>query len=246
MKHSASSDRSLKSLLERLDTIANDEYAAVSRSFFKTGPGEYSEDDVFRGIRVPQLRKVARQYADLGYRDLQKLIRSKYHEDRLLALLILLLKYRKTDETEQDRIYGFYVRNMKSVNNWDLVDLSAEHIIGAWLWERAKRPLTDWAKSNNLWERRIAIVSTFHFIRKNEFAETLRIARILLRDEEDLIHKAVGWMLREVGKRDVAVLEEFLQKHYRRMPRTMLRYAIERFPEPKRQAYLKSEIPISE
>jgi len=243
MKQSPSADRSLKSLLDELAGLANDEYAAVARSFFKTGPGEYSEGDVFRGIRVPQLRKVAREYTGLGYRDLQKLIQSKYHEDRLAALLILILKYRKADEIEQERIFRFYVSNMIHVNNWDLVDLSAEHVIGAWLHDRNKQPLGDWARSDSLWERRIAIVSTFHFIRKNEFGETLRIAGILLNDEHDLIHKAVGWMLREVGKRDTAVLEEFLGEHYQRMPRTMLRYAIERFPEEKRQAYLTSRAP---
>jgi len=226
-----------------LEACSDPEYAVRLRGFFRTGPGEYGEGDIFRGIRVPQLRKIAKQFPDLSFRDLQRLLASGYHEDRLLALLILVERFEKSADKEREEVYGFYVRNLRHVNNWDLVDLSAGQIVGAWLRKGSKHPLYDWAKSEDLWERRIAIVATYHYIRHNEFDHTLRIARLLLNDDHDLIHKAVGWMLREVGKRDVDVLESFLREHRRKMPRTMLRYAIERFPEGKRLAYLRSQVP---
>jgi 3-methyladenine DNA glycosylase AlkD len=210
--------------------------------FFKTGPGEYGEGDVFLGIQVPKVRSVGKEFQDLAITEVNKLLRSSVHEDRLLALLILVRRYSKGDAATQARIYKLYLGNTRYINNWDLVDLSASHIVGAFLKERSRRPLDNLAKSPLLWDRRIAIIATAHFIKHDDFATTLRIAAKLLDDEEDLIHKAVGWMLREVGKRDMAVEEGFLKRHYRRMPRTMLRYAIERFPEAKRQRYLKGKV----
>jgi 3-methyladenine DNA glycosylase AlkD len=216
--------------------------AAIAQRFFKTGPGEYAEGDVFLGLRAAQMRGVAKTHRDLNSKDLKKLLHSKYHEDRAVALLIMTEQFARGDVTDREKLYEMYIGNTKYVNNWDLVDLSAGRIVGAYLADKGKQPLTKLAKSPSLWERRIAIIATSWFIQLNEFDETLRIARMLLHDDHDLIHKAVGWMLREVGKRDVAVEEGFLKRHYRNMPRTMLRYAIERFPEGKRQKYLKGRI----
>ncbi|MBM3860391.1 MAG: DNA alkylation repair protein [Verrucomicrobia bacterium] len=244
--------RQLRSdLREQADRIR----AAILQRFFKTGPGEYAEGDKFLGLTVPQLRALAKRYRGLPLRDIATLLRSPIHEERLLALLLLVQAYRVGDTDEQRRIYELYLRSTKFINNWDLVDCSAEHIVGAWCSggclsrkgpqnapETGAATLTKLARSRSLWERRIAIMATFHFIKRGEFAPTLRIARLLLRDEHDLIHKAVGWMLREIGKRDLAVEEAFLRRHYRRMPRTMLRYAIERFPERKRQRYLRRPV----
>ena len=171
-----------------------------------------------------------------------RLLSSKIHEERMLALLIVIKKFTSGDETSKTKIYQFYMRNIKYINNWDLVDLSAPHIVGAYLIKRSKKELHGLATSNNLWERRIAIIATFYFIKSNQFSETIKISKMLLADKEDLIHKAVGWMLREVGKRDMKTEEEFLKTHYKKMPRTMLRYAIEKFPEDKRQQYLKGKI----
>lgn len=225
-----------------LHKLRNKRKAKVLQGFFKTGPGEYGEGDVFLGIPVPVLRKLARQFQDLPLRENLRLLKSLIHEKRLLALLILVRKYERGDESEKKKIYNAYPRSTRFINNWDLVDGSAEHIVGAFLWDKSKKALYHLAKSRNLWERRIAIMATFHYIKRNEFSETLKISKILLSDEEDLIHKAVGWMLREVGKRHLPTEERFLKKHYRAMPRTMLRYAIERFPESKRQLYLKWQI----
>ena len=227
---------------KRLTELGDPGKAAVLQRFFKTGPGEYAEGDLFRGIPVPELRRLARHYKDLSLSDAQRLLKSPHHEDRLLALLILIHIDANRDGAVRERVYRLYLRNTQFINNWDLVDVSAEHIIGRFLMHRSKEPLTRLANSRLLWERRIAILSTFHFIKKGLFDETFRIAEILLGDEEDLIHKAVGWMLREAGKRDLKAEERFLKAHYRQMPRTMLRYAIERFPEGRRQAYLKGEI----
>ena len=222
-----------------LESLADPGHAAILQRFFKTGPGEYGEGDRFRGLRVPVLRKVAGKYRHLPRAETVSLLQSAFHEDRLLALLILIQRYYSGDADLRGEMHRLYLKHRKFVNNWDLVDASAPHLLGHYLRNRPKDPLTRLAASRVLWERRMAIIATFDFITQGDFDETLRIARLLVSDPEDLIHKAVGWMLREVGKREAAVAEAFLQAHYRRMPRTMLRYAIERFPEARRQAYLK-------
>jgi len=228
----------------RLDLreYASEEKAAVLQRFFKTGPGEYGEGDRFIGVQVPAIRKVAKRHAAIPLRQVRSLLRSRVHEERLLALLILVQKFGRAHAVGQREIYEFYLSHTAHINNWDLVDLSADKIAGAWLLTRKRGILRRLARSRDLWERRIAIVATFHFIRHGQFEDTLAVAELLLGDGHDLIHKAVGWMLREVGKRDRAVEERFLERHYRAMPRTMLRYAIERFPEPLRQAYLRGEV----
>ena len=212
--------------------------AAILQRFFKTGPGEYGEGDRFLGIKVPVLRGVVRTHPDAGRAEAAALLSSKYHEARLVALLLLVEDYRRAGRNEQAAIVCFYLSHTERINNWDLVDLSAPNIVGAWLRTRSRRVLRRLARSRSLWERRIAIVATQAFIREGDFGDTLRIAAMLRRDPHDLIHKAVGWMLREVGKRDRACLEHFLAAHYRHLPRTTLRYAIERLPEPRRRAYL--------
>ena len=228
----------------QLEALSDTEIAKSSTWFFKSGRGEYGEGDRFRGIRVPALRKLAKQFRALPHDDVIILLQSACHEDRLLALLIWVEQVRRGDATQRQRIFDDYLAYTRHINNWDLIDTSAEHIVGAHLFAQTslKTPydlLTRLARSNSLWERRIAIMATFHFIRQDEFAETLRLAALLLHDTHDLIHKAVGWMLREVGQRDRAKEEAFLLPRYRSMPRTMLRYAIEKFPEERRQAYLR-------
>jgi len=227
---------------KRLKQLANKEKAEVLQRFFKTGPGEYGEGDVFIGVKVPDLRKVAKDFQDIATEDVIALLESAIHEERLLALLILVRKYVKGNETAKKRIYRLYLKKTKFINNWNLVDVTAHHIVGDYLMDKNKAPLYRLAKSEDLWERRIAILATFYFIKHGKYEETLKIAKILLTDKEDLIHKAVGWMLREIGKRDMIFEEMFLKQHYKEMPRTMLRYAIEKFPEPKRQKYLKGKI----
>jgi len=233
---------SLTAIRAGLRRLGKPEDAEVLQRFFKTGPGEYGEGDVFIGIRMPVLRKLAREYEQLPVRQAVALLRSTRHEERMLALLVLVRIFHRSDRAGKKRVYDLYLENTQYINNWDLVDLSAEHIVGAYLWERSRAPLRRLAKSSDLWERRIAILATFHFIKQDEFEEALRVAEMLLNDEHDLIHKAVGWMLREIGKRDGDVERRFLKAHYRGMPRTMLRYAIERFPEPERQRYLKGSV----
>jgi 3-methyladenine DNA glycosylase AlkD len=228
----------------QLQTLADAAIAKSSAWFFKTAPGQYGEGDRFRGIRVPVLRKLAKQARELPHDDVLALLHSPWHEDRLLALLIWVEQYRRGDGAHRQLIFDDYLANTAHINNWDLVDSSAEHIVGAHLYASGQYVgpvdlLTRLARSSSLWERRIAIMATFHLIRKGEFAETLRIAGLLLHDKEDLIHKATGWMLREVGERDMAAEEAFLLPRYASMPRTMLRYAIEKFPEERRQAYLR-------
>ncbi len=232
----------LDEIQKRLEALADPRVAEGSRRFFKTGPGEYGEGDRFRGIRVPVLRSLAKEYKALTLVEAVRLLGSAFHEDRLLALLILVRLYARGDEALREEIYRLYLKSTRFVNNWDLVDSSAEHIVGAHLWERPRTPLGRLSQSEDLWERRVAVMATFHFVKRGEFGETLKLARALLSDGEDLIHKAVGWMLREVGNRDPEAEEAFLKEHYRRMPRVMLRYAIERFPEEKRQRYLKGEV----
>jgi len=231
-----------KDIRFRLRKLGDKQRSRFLQKFFKTGRGEYGEGDIFLGIRVPEVRRLAKQCQGLPVREGLHLLRSSFHEERLLALLILAGAYSRADESEKRTIYESYLRNTKSINNWDLVDISASSIVGAHLFKKSKRPLYGLTKSKSLWERRIAVMATFYFIRHNRFTETLKISRILLSDREDLIHKAVGWMLREVGKRSPKTEEDFLRRHYQRMPRTMLRYAIERFPEAKRRMFLEGKI----
>jgi len=215
--------------------LANEQIAEHSQRFFKTGKGEYGEGDIFLGIRVPLLRRLVKKYGGISIAEVRKLLHSKFHEERLLAVLMLVQLFKSADESVQKQVYDLYLENTEFINNWDIVDISASNIVGAHLYEKDKAPLYDLVQSKNLWERRISIISTFYFIRQNEFDDTLKLAKILLNDKEDLIHKAVGWMLREVGKREIEFEEEFLQEHYKIMPRTMLRYAIEKFPETSRK-----------
>ena len=231
--------QSAAQLRRKLQTAGDPTKAAFHLRFFKTGPGEYGEGDRFRGITVPVLRKLCREYQSMPTAELVALLNSDFHEDRLLALIILVRQFERGDDGERRRIYDLYLANTSYINNWDMVDCSAPNIVGAYLRERSRAPIHRMAKSANLWERRIAALATFHFIRRGDFDDGLRVAKTLLNDEEDLIHKAVGWMLREIGSRNMAVEEKFLRLHYKTMPRTMLRYAIEKFPEPKRRRYLK-------
>jgi len=227
-----------KEISKRLQKMGDKEDARFLQGFFKTGVGQYGEGDIFLGIRVPELRNLAKEYKTLPPEEVLPLLRSPYHEVRLFALILLVNAFAKGDETIQKKIYDLYVANTGYINNWDLVDLSAPNIVGAFLMERSRKPLYQLTKSKILWERRIAVLATFYFIKNNQFDDSLKIAGILLQDKEDLIHKAVGWMLREVGKRDIVCAESFLQKHCRVMPRTMLRYAIERFTPAKRRKYM--------
>jgi len=224
-----------------LKWLGNKEYAARLRKYFKTGKGEYGEGDRFLGIQVPVLRKIAKKYRKISIGEASELVKSQFHEERLFSLLVLVDLFKRANDKDKKKIYTVYLSNTKFINNWDLVDASAGHIVGAYLLTRDKKPIYVLARSKNIWERRISIVSTSYFIKYNRFVDTLNIAEMLLGDEEDLIHKAVGWMLREIGKRDFELEERFLGKYYKSMPRTMLRYAIEKFPEEKRKSYLKGE-----
>ncbi|MBY0370462.1 DNA alkylation repair protein [bacterium] len=213
--------------------------AKVLQGFFKTGPGEYGEGDVFIGVVVPNTRRVAKEFRDLPLPEIKTLLGSKVHEDRLLALVILVLQFEKSDAKGRQQIYDFYLKNTARINNWDLVDVTCAQIVGAHLFDKSRATLHRLAKSKQLWERRIAIVSTFHFIRRDDFSDCLRLCEALLEDEHDLMHKACGWMLREVGKRDSVELLGFIDRHGPRMPRTMLRYAIERLPVSRRKEILQ-------
>ena len=227
-------------LLQDLRKVSTRARARVSERFFKTGPGEYGEGDRFLGATVPDLRKLSVKYEALSLKDLSSLLKSRWHEERLLALLILVRQYERGAQPARNAIHKLYLGHTKYINNWDLVDASADAIVGAHLDEGDRALLHKLAQSRSVWERRIAILASFHYIKKGEYEDTLTITELLLRDEHDLIHKAVGWMLREIGKRDQAVEERFLKTHAARMPRTMLRYAIERFPEPLRRRYLNA------
>src|SRR5215212_8720774 len=223
-----------------LKSMAEPDKAAIMQRFFKTGPGQYCEGDIFIGVIVPQSRRVARKFCQLPLGEVRTLLYSHIHEERLVALLILAWSYSISSSREkEEEIVRFYLDNIKQVNNWDLVDLSAPNILGAHLVDRDRRLLYRLATSENVWKRRIAIVATHRFIRNGDFSDTLKIAKMLLQDRQHLIHKAAGWMLREVGKRDAAAQETFLEKHWSVMPRMMLRYAIERLPESKRCRYKK-------
>ncbi|HEX9107811.1 MAG TPA: DNA alkylation repair protein, partial [Longimicrobiales bacterium] len=207
--------------------------------FFRTGPGEYGEGDVFLGVRVPQLRGLARRFRGLSLEDSLELLRSPLHEARFLAVVLLVESYRRGDAATRQRVFDAYLANTDRVNNWDLVDVSAPHVVGAHLLQGDSAVLDRLAASPSLWERRIAMLATFAFIRAGRLQEPLRIARLLLHDNHDLIHKAVGWMLRELGQRSRDAEEAFLAEHYRTMPRTALRYAIEKFPSERRRAFLE-------
>jgi 3-methyladenine DNA glycosylase AlkD len=218
--------------------ISDPNHAKRLAGFFKTGKGQYGEGDLFLGIPVPKQRRIAKKYLNLGLNDVQELLKSKIHEHRFTALVILVSKYQKATESNKHEIFSFLLQNIDRINNWDLVDLSAPRIIGDYLVDKDRSILHKLAKSNSLWERRISILATFKFIANNDFEDALKISELLLDDKHDLIHKAVGWALREIGKRDQELEEKFLNKHAAQMPRTMLRYAIEKFDEKNRKFYL--------
>lgn len=229
----------LATVRAELRRLATPEQAAVARRFFKTGPGEYGEGDIFIGLKVPQVRGLVRPCNSLTEKEVLELLRSEFHEERLLALLCFVRRFERGDDGTRERIFRLYLKNTRWINNWDLVDTSAPHIVGTWLLDKDRAVLRRLAKSTNLWERRIAVLATQAFIRKSQFDDTIEIVGSLLGDTHDLMHKAGGWMLREIGNRDEAVLESFLAVHIRQMPRTMLRYAIEKMPESRRKAWLK-------
>ena len=233
----------LNSLKKDLQKGSDKKYAAAER-YFKTGKGEYGEGDFFLGIRVPALRAILKPYTELSFDALEELSRSPVHEERMAVLFILVWKYsaKKISAAEKKTIYDWYISHTHGINNWDLVDLSAPYIPGDYLFDKNRSILKKFAGSENLWERRIAIITTHGFIKRGDFTSTFEIADLLLHDEHDLIHKAVGWMLREAGKKDLKAEETFLKERYRSMPRTMLRYAIEKFPEIKRKDYLEGRI----
>jgi len=229
-------------LLTELKSLQDKEKQKAYMRFFKTGKGEYGEGDTFWGITMPKQRMVAKKYLDLALPDIQKLLNSDVHECRMTGLLILTYQFNKASDGTRKKIADFYIRNTKRINNWDLVDVTTPRILGKYLLDKDRKILYTFAQSKNLWERRIAIITTQVFISEKQYEDTLNIAELLLTDKHDLIHKAVGWMLREVGKYDQETEEKFLRKHYKKMPRTMLRYAIEKFPEKMRKAYLLGKV----
>jgi 3-methyladenine DNA glycosylase AlkD len=233
----------LQDLIKELKSAADPAKAKILQRFFKTGKGQYGEGDVFIGVNVPGMRKIAKKYSMLKKNEVLQLLKSKIHEERLVAVLILVSWFEKGDENTKEDIYKLYLDNTEYINNWDLVDLSASKIVGAFLFDKSRGILYRLAESDSLWERRISIISTFYFIRKGQCEDTIKISKLLLNDEHDLIHKAVGWMLREVGKNcSEKTLTGFLKKHYKRMPRTMLRYSIEKYPVHVRKKYLEGLI----
>lgn len=229
----------LLQLKKEMNSFADPKKAKLLSGFFKTGKGQYGEGDIFLGLMVPFQREVAGNYRGLSLPEIQQLLNSKIHEYRLTALFILADQFKKADEKQKEAIAKLYLANTKNVNNWDLVDLSAPKILGEYLLDKDRKILYTMAKSSLLWDRRIAVLSTFAFIAKKDFRDSLNIAELLLKDTHDLMHKAVGWMLREIGKRDLKAEENFLKKHYRQMPRTMLRYAIEKFDDKKKEFYMQ-------
>ncbi|MCC5905227.1 MAG: DNA alkylation repair protein [Balneolaceae bacterium] len=231
-----------ETVISLLREIADPGIAKHSLSFFKAGPGEYAEGDKFLGVRVPDQRKIARKHRKLSLEEVKKLLKSELHEVRLTGLLILVYQYEKADSILQEKIYHFYMDHLEYVNNWDLVDSSAKYIAGHFLFDKDRSLLHNLAKSDNLWDRRVAVLSTFYFIDRGDFPTTIEISENLLNDQDDFIHKAVGWMLREIGNNDKPTLISFLKKHYKKMPRTMLRYAIEKFPKEERDHYLKGTV----
>ena len=231
-----------RAIRARLRSHAVPANVPIYQRFFKTGPGEYGEGDTFIGVKVPNIRSVCGECRGISFDVVLDLLHSKIHEERLLALLMLVDAFQRGDEATRRRVYDIYLANTAFINNWDLVDASAGQIVGEWLHSRSRAPLLRLAKSRSLWERRIAVVATYYFIKRGEFDDTFRIADLLLKDNHDLIHKAVGWMLREVGKQDGAALRAFLASRYETMPRTMLRYAIEKFGDPERKRYLRGQV----
>ena len=225
-------------LQQELKHVANPKQAKLLQRFFKTAPGEYGHGDIFLGIMVPIQRKIVVKYIDLNLTDIQKLLNSKIHEHRFCALIILVSKYKKANDLEKKKIFDFYIKNSMKINNWDLVDVSAPKIVGEYLLNKDKSILYKLAKSKKLWQKRISVLATFWFIRENKFEDSLRISEMLLKDRHDLIHKAVGWMLREIGKRNKQIEIKFLEEHAHKMPRVMLRYAIEKFSKKERGYYL--------
>jgi 3-methyladenine DNA glycosylase AlkD len=225
-----------------LRALATPAKAARQMTFFKTGKGQYSAHDKFLGVTVPDIRKIAAEFRHLPPAELECLLRSAYNDIRLFALLVMVGQYERGDAATRERLYRLYMKNLSAVNNWNLVDASAHYIAGRHLLEKDRGVLYKLSKSKDMWERRVAIVATYAFIRESSHSDTLKLSAIYLSDKEDLMHKATGWMLREVGKKDVAVLEKFLKANLAAMPRTMLRYAIERFPEEKRKKILKGQL----
>jgi len=228
----------LNKLISELQKLSNPKKKEVYQRFFKTGKGEYGEGDIFIGLTVPEQRALAKKYVNISIPKIQQLLKNKIHEYRLTGLLILTYKYEKADEREKENIFNFYLKNLKHVNNWDLVDLTSTKVVGEFLHNKDKKTLYKLVQSKDLWEKRVSIISTLYFIKKGEFEDTLAISELLLKDKHDLIHKAVGWMLREVGKKDESVLKKFLKQHYDELPRTTLRYAVEKFPELERKKWL--------
>lgn len=231
---------SIESLINELKSYSNKEYAAHHLRFFKTGKGEYGEGDLFYGLKVPDVRRITKKYyKNIPLNDVKQLLINPYHEFRLAALIILVLKFQKTSIEEKEDIFNLYLNNVSYINNWDLVDISAPHIVGAYLFNKNTDQLWDLARSNHLWSERISIISTLYFIKKDKYFETIDIAEFFLNHKHDLMHKATGWMLREVGKRDMKVLLDFLDKFYKQMPRTMLRYSIEKLSPELRNKYMQ-------
>jgi len=228
----------LQELRSDLRKLASPRKAKILQRFFKTGPGEYGAGDVFWGITSAKSRSLVRKYKDLSLTEIKQLLRSKIHEERQMALLILVYQYEHGSLPEQERIYRLYLKSTPYINNWDLVDLSAPKIVGVYLFDKPRAILYKLVKSSNLWERRLAVLATFYFIRQGQYADTLKLAQLLLKDKHDLMHKAVGWMLREVGKRSLKTEVAFLDKYASQMPRTMLRYAIEKLSPQQRSHYL--------
>lgn len=239
-----------QNLAKSIKKLGNPEKAKLSQRFFKTGPGQYGEGDIFLGLTMPEQRQIIKNFLDLDLADLKQALQSKYHEFRLCALLILNHQFaqaaKSKDQKLCQKLYAFYLAHTSHINNWDLVDASARNVIGEYLLlpqNLSKRQiLYKLAKSKNLWERRIAIIATFAFLKQKDFTDTLKISKLLLQDKQDLMHKAVGWMLREIGKMNRSTLDQFLRQHYQKMPRTALRYAIEHYPETTRQKFLKGKI----
>jgi 3-methyladenine DNA glycosylase AlkD len=231
-----------KDIISYLKTLSDSDIASHSQKYFKTGEGEYGHGDKFLGIRVPILRNTVKLFQKVSITNIRKLLKSEYHEIRLFALLLMVHQFSKGDIKTRNTIFSLYLQQTKYINNWDLVDSSAPYIVGAWLFDKDRSVLYKLAQSEQLWDRRIAIMSTAYFIKQNQFTDTLKLSEILLNDSEDLIQKAVGWMLREVGNRNPKMEEQFLKKHYKKMPRTMLRYSIEKFSKERRQLYLKGVV----
>ncbi len=228
----------VRGIRQKLNALADPGKAAILQRFFKTAPGEYGEGDIFLGINAPVLKALVREYKNVSVAEAEELLHSDIHEQRALALQFWVRLYAQKIPDNKELIYQRYLANTEWINNWDLVDVTASHIVGNHLLHRDRKILYRLAKSGSLWDRRISIIATHHFICNHDFTDTLKIALILINDDEDLMHKAVGWMLREVGNRNLPEEEVFLEKYYYKMPRTMLRYAIEKFPEAKRKPWL--------